>query len=316
MSAQFPGSPDSQSRLNLPWAEDEPTSPPSETLEPFPMQGTTAPRYDLPHLSAWRPTDIMRVLGWYFLRPAWITAYYNAGREAEVQSVAGWVTSTLLWLPLALPALGLTLRTIPSVEGEQFIWVLLALFLLWALCGWLAGHNSATVALMISSAAWIILTPIYMGMAGFRVGLIVAILFLALAGVAAGVAAVGSNRASIHLALGATFVVTVAALFRTYTFIAPIINAYVAGFVLGSIGGPILIAMAVIAAGLLALGGTYAIPYFASQIMSFVVEAVLEDGLESGLNMLGAIVLAGVVAAVMALAWISFGGGWRVVQML
>jgi hypothetical protein len=50
--------------------------------------------------------------------------------------------------------------------------------------------------------------------------------------------------------------------------------------------------------------------------MSFMVEAVLEDGFESGINMLGAIVLAGVVAAIMILAWISFGGGWQIIQLL
>jgi hypothetical protein len=157
-----------------------------------------------------------------------------------------------------------------------------------------------------------------MGTVGYPVAISMGVIFLGMAGVAAGIMGVESKKASTHLALGATYVVTVAAVFRTFTWIAPIVNDYVKDFILGDVGGPILIGIAVGIAGLLALGITYMIPYIGNYLVSFIVEAIAESGSseDTGIEMLGMAVLALSILGLLFLAWVSFLGGYQYLWLL
>jgi hypothetical protein len=125
------------------------------------------------------------------------------------------------------------------------------------------------------------------------------------------VARVEAHKAAVRVALGATYVVVVGATFRTYLWITPLINQYVAGFPTGDVGGPILIAMAISFVGLLSMGVTYTLPFIGTYLVSFVVEAIIEGGDEAGAPILGTALLAILTALVAVLAWISFLGGWQ-----
>ena len=305
---------ESLSGIARPWADDAPVHRPSarSAIDSTPAIASTA---ILPHLTPLNPFDQLKVLGWFFLRPAAIKLYYADGRNTEVQRVAGWVASTIMWLVLALPALGFATGKLPTPVGGG-VWMLGVVFVLWAVCGWLMAFEHTQHALMLASAAWLVLIPGIMSAAGNRSGAVIALIFMLLAGFAAAVAGIESKRGAIHLALGATFVALIASVFKTFLFIAPIINAYTRGFILASVGAPILIAMVVIAAGLLTIGITFVIPYLGSYWASFTVEAVLEDNLVTGVGPLGAAALTWMITCYMILAWISFAGGWQVLNRL
>jgi hypothetical protein len=151
---------------------------------------------------------------------------------------------------------------------------------------------------------------------GIRSGALSGLIFLLLAGYAAGIAGLNASRSAAHLALGATYVTTVAAVYKMYVFITPIVENYVAGFILGPVGGPVLIMLAVVLTGLFTLGMSYAIPYLGTYFVSFGVEAVLEDNLTTGFSPLGAAALTGMIACFIVLTWLCFSGGWQFIQRL
>ncbi len=278
-------------------AETAPGGPPAEHL--------------LPPLSPLNPLDHAAVLYWFFMRPARLSLYHRAGQGDQVMRVAGWLTSTLLWLPLLLPALAMAAGPIPTAEGRSFYFIVAALAALWAVGGWLLTHDAAPAALMLASAASMGVVLLTLSAAGLSTGILVGLGFLVQAGVAAALAGQEANAAAKHLALGATFVVGSGVTYRTFVFIAPLVNAYVEDFILGSVGGPFLILFAVAGAGLLAIGVTYVIPFIAGYLASFVVEAALEEGLTTGIALLGATTLAGILVLNALLAWVTLLGGWR-----
>ena len=60
----------------------------------------------------------------------------RSGRADQVESILGWLASSILWIGLALPELGLLIRTIPS-PGLPMLWMLAVIVLMWGICGWL-----------------------------------------------------------------------------------------------------------------------------------------------------------------------------------
>lgn len=314
--------------ISLPWAEEPESELPVEAFGPARRPSldegpyadvAVAPPAPAPRdpglrvLSAANPLDHLRVLVWFFMAQPRLTAYSRAGQWRVVKPVLAWLSSTVLWLPLAMPVLGLTIGTLPAAEsGLGLVWMSILVGLLWALGGWLAFHNLAQIGLMIASAIAILPVVLLWGTVGWPTMLLVALLFLAMGGVSAGLAQVEARQAAIHLALGATYVTTVAAAFRTFTWIRPVVLAYVRDFVLGSVGGPVLIGLAVFFAAMLTLGVTYVVPYIGNYLISFMVQAIAEGGREaSGLEMLGMAVLVLMALSVAILGWVCFLGGYN-----
>jgi hypothetical protein len=311
--------------IALPWADDQPAA--SDDVfrwrgpidEEIGFEAPPAPsRWALPALSAANPLDHLRVFVWFFIGQRMLVAYNRAGQWWMVKPVLAWLASTVLWLPLLMPTLGLTIGTLPAAEsGLRLSWLPVLLVLMWALGGWLAFNRSA-VSLLLASAFAILLFVLLMGTVGYPTAISMGVTFLGMAGVAAGIMGIEAKKASTHLALGAAYVVTVAAVFRTFIWIAPIVNDYVRGFILGSVGGPILIGLAVGGTGLFALGAAYVIPYIGNYLVSFIVEAIAESGSaeETGIEMLGMGVLALSVLSMLFLAWVSFLGGYQYLWLL
>lgn len=278
-------------------------------------RASAAEGFEAPFLSARNPLDQLRVLWWFFIQPYKVRGYISVGFAREIEPVLGWLASGLLWLPLAIPSLGVALGTMPS-DGLVSVWMIALIIPMWLLCGWMMSNHAGSAALMLASAVWIVYVPMFINYVGFRSGVLIAFVFLLLAGFAAGINGIGADRASKHLALGATFVTTIAAVYKMYTFIAPIVWAYVDGFILGDTGGPILILMAVFFAGIMALGLTYVIPFVGTYFVSFAVEAVIEENLGGGANPLGAFALGIMMLLYALLIWVSFAGGWQVINTL
>lgn len=305
----------------LPWEDDEPAPTPrpiavKSTLQPA-ASGPAKRSVDLPHLSPLNPFAGLQVLVWFFLRPVVLKLYAHEGRAVELQHVTGWLASTILWLPLAIPVAAFVFGSVPSAwQGRDIAWMLAVIILLWAVCGWLTVHDHTQFALILAAAIWVMITPLLLAQMGIRSGALIGLIFLLMAGYAAGIAGLNANRSAAHLALGATYVTTVAAVYKMYIFITPIVENYVEGFILGPVGGPILIMLAVLGTGLFTLGMSYAIPYLGTYFVSFGVEAVLEDNLTTGFSPLGAAALTGMIACFIVLAWLCFAGGWQFVQGL
>jgi hypothetical protein len=305
----------------LPWDDDEP----APALHPIAMKSTAASApsvsarqiVDLPHLSPLNPFAGVQVLIWFFLRPVVLKLYAHEGRSDELQRVTGWLASTILWLPLAIPVAAFIFGSLPSPwEGHDIAWMLAVILILWAVSGWLAVHDHTQFALILAAAVWVMIMPLFLAQFGIRSGGLIGLIFLLMAGYAAGIAGLNASRSAAHLALGATYVTTVAAVYKMYVFITPIVENYVAGFILGPVGGPILIMLAVLGTGLFTLGMSYVIPYLGTYFVSFGVEAVLEDNLTTGFSPLGAAALTGMIACFIVLAWLCFAGGWQFVQRL
>src|SRR5574341_1273805 len=142
--------------IALPWAEDQAAAyddaVPRRRLigeevvvEPPPAP----PRPALPILSAANPLDHFRVFVWFFIAQRMLVAYNRAGQWRMVKPVLAWLATTVLWLPLLMPALGLTIGTLPAAEsGLSLSWMPVLLILMWALGGWLALNRSAISLLL------------------------------------------------------------------------------------------------------------------------------------------------------------------------
>lgn len=316
-------SPLAERGVTLPWSSDE--------VQPPQVEEYSRPRWQPPRdapapspepvewdrmlrtLSPLNPLDYVRLLSWYLLSPAKLRPYALAGRMERVMPVAMWLAASMLWLPLGIPALGLVIGTLPAAESALALApVLLGVLLAWALSGWMMLHNAAPVALLLSSALGVMLVTFVMGSAGVLAGVLIGMLFLIVAGIAGGIAGVEATKAAANLAVGSAYVIVVAAVLRTFIWIAPVVTDYVRGFILGDVGGPVLIGLAVLMAGLMAAGLSSVIPYIGSYIVSFIVEAIVESGVESGgTQILGMLVLGMLATAYLLIAWISFFGGWQ-----
>ncbi len=74
------------------------------------------PQPDFRPLTPWNPIDQFRLLWWLCIQPAQYTSYRAHVGEAEMRKVSAWLVSTLIWLPLFIRALGISLELTRTIE--------------------------------------------------------------------------------------------------------------------------------------------------------------------------------------------------------
>ncbi|HET91756.1 MAG TPA: hypothetical protein ENN99_13615 [Chloroflexi bacterium] len=103
----------------------------------------TSPR----RLSSRNPLDHLRLLWWMLAAPQQLQAYRDAFEEQDERHVGRWLTSTLIWLPLAIPTLALALEIWPhtprTLSPTFYVGSLVGLGLAWMFTGWLGTVDVA-----------------------------------------------------------------------------------------------------------------------------------------------------------------------------
>lgn len=154
-----------------------PSAPPvPENENPAKESLPAAPR----QLTAWNPLDYLRLLWWMLIMPKKLKAHRDAYGEKAERPVGNWLASTLIWLPLGMPALAVALGLLPL--KPDYVWlanrswgVVVALGIAWcveAVFGVLINvddNNAFSVGYFFVSAVVVVIivaTGIVDGMAG------------------------------------------------------------------------------------------------------------------------------------------------------
>jgi hypothetical protein len=229
----------------------------------------------------------------------WLQPYPEAVVGLVKRRGGDWLVSTLVWLPLFIPALAIGTQTLSCTDyvpsPRIYLWISLGLGLAWILTGWL-GRTEGRVAIDLAAViAWglaiIVACSVVGGLAldvvtgkvqGLLGSVVVVVTFVAAGSAASGVAsAVADDMASAVAAAVATAMTFVVALVVVFVvavgLVCGVASIVVAGVVCGVLGG--------------------------------VVCSVVGGVARSTSTALGTSLLAHVF-----LIWFSFLDGWRVFQ--
>jgi hypothetical protein len=177
-------------------------------------------------LSPWNPLDHLCLLGWIFLAPDRLVAYRERAGEEAVKRVGKWLTSTLIWLPLLIPTLALSLDALP-ISRPGWGWLLGAgLVLGWALTGWLGARNDLVAFGAMVVVAFVV-ALVVIGAFGEMVSDVGGAAFVVAAIVAGGVAFDAAGVVAFAVACIAAFVM------------ADVVAGSVAGVLAGLVAAPV-----------------------------------------------------------------------------
>lgn len=260
------------------------------------------PRQLLPR----NPLDHARLLWWILVTPQQLKAYRETFGPQDERRVGKWLASTLIWLPLAIPALALGLDILPrgadAFPAGFYLGCLLGLILAWALTGWLGNVG---IADSVADVA-----PV--GTAGVvALGTVLAVVFSVAIGTAIGV----TNALVEHTAFAVTACVCIA---ESVAFV--VADVVTQGADTGSLGGlEGFVALGV--AGFAGLGATKGV---ADLVVNLVLVGIaiktafsMGEGVQASLKIghpfwTTRAALSTLVLVHVFLVWFSFLGGWRV----
>jgi len=92
-------------------------------------------------ISIVNPLDHLRLLWWILVMPQQLKNYRAIYGEQDQKRVGKWLVSTLIWLPLLIPTLGLGLELLPSraLSADAYLLISVGLAVSWLLTGLLGG---------------------------------------------------------------------------------------------------------------------------------------------------------------------------------
>lgn len=267
-------------------------------------------------LKPWNPIDHARLLWWFFAEPGELRAYRKRVGKGGVQDVGAWVSSTLIWLPILVLMLAISLGTLP-VEGDFVpLWLMAAgLIAGWGITG-LLGVRTREIETEwrmslgdVFPAAFIIVFGVAFGVAfgtAFVTGLDVA-----------GVIAFGSTFGARNIVImvllfgitfGIAFIVADSIAFGGIFVVAPVIGL-VAGLigVLGISFVGVFFSMFIVVFGM-AFVIAFVIAFAFASLIADKIERQHNSKLERVLRLAGLIAL---LAAHSALIWLILLDGWR-----
>jgi tetratricopeptide (TPR) repeat protein len=134
------------------------------------VTGVDVVKLQIRSLSLRNPLDHMRLLWWVLAAPRKLNAHREVLGKGHERTVGEWLVSTLIWLPLFIPALALGLGRLPRVEMTHLpavhLWLPAAVVLVWSLTGWLCRLNSGDVVAMAVAAAFVVTVFVVSSVAG------------------------------------------------------------------------------------------------------------------------------------------------------
>jgi hypothetical protein len=262
-------------------------------------------RTQLRRLSPEDPLDHLRLLWWVLVMPQRLKAHRDTFGEKDERRVGKWLTSTLIWLPLGIPTLALSMGVLPrsadAFPAGFYLGCLSGLVLAWTLTRWLGNIDLADSVADVA--------PI--GRAGVvALGVVLAIVFGTVLGVSVGV----TDALVKHAAFAVVVCVCIA---EGVAFV--VADVVAGGMDRGTLGG----LESFVALGVAGFVGISAAEGVADLVVNLVVVGVtikaalgvresVQESLKAGhpegisRTIFGALVLAHVF-----LLYLSFLGGWR-----
>lgn len=280
------------------------------------MGNTASASSDLRKLNPLNPLDHVRLLWWFFLKPAPLREYRRRlGRQA-VQEVGAWLTSTLIWLPIGVLLLAIQMGAMPVLTQTFPLWGLAAAVLLgWLITGLMGSHEPNLEAEWrvafgeVFTAAFVMVFGISFGIAfgtAFVVGLDMA--DIVAFGEVFGKGNIVALVAIFGVAFGMAFVVADNVAFGGIFVVSPVIAAMAAligVFGIGFVG--VFFAMFIIIFGL-AFIAAFVTAFVIVQLIANRIERRTNSLLERALRITGLVML---ISAHAALIWLTLLGGWK-----
>jgi hypothetical protein len=174
------------------------------------LEGNTVKKYAdeakkrrLLSLSLFNPFDHLRLLWWTLVMPQQLIAHREIYGDEEQKRVGKWLVSTLIWLPLLMPTLGLGLELLPhsskAWSADTYLLWSGGVFVCWLLTGLLGGiDNDAAVGVAVG---------VVVGVAGSVAFVVAFVVAVVVAAVVAGGVAVGVAGVAVVVAVGVAVVV-------------------------------------------------------------------------------------------------------------
>ncbi|TGO02666.1 hypothetical protein PN36_21110 [Candidatus Thiomargarita nelsonii] len=248
-------------------------------------------------LSLFNPLDHLRLLWWTLVMPQQLIAHREICGDKEQKRVGKWLVSTLIWLPLLMPILGLGLGLLPhsskALSVDTYLLLSAGVFVCWLLIGWLGN-------IYIDENDWdrdVILVGILVVTVGVAVGVNIGVEL----GVAGSLACYVAWCVALLVA-GSLVCGVVCCVELGVAGVIMLVGVMVA--VVVGITGVVLGVMAGFLAGMVAFGVMFVVEVG----MTFVVEKSLNTGTPSWIARLAFLLL---IAAHLFLILYSFLGGWR-----
>ncbi len=112
----------------------------------------------LPSLSSFNPLDYLRLLWWILVMPQQLKIHREYCGEEEQKRVGKWLVSTLIWLPLLIPLLGLGLELLPhsskAWSADTYLILSAVVFVCWLLTGLLGDVENETASYVAIGVAY------------------------------------------------------------------------------------------------------------------------------------------------------------------
>jgi len=120
-------------------------------------------------LSPFNPLDHLRLLWWTLVMPQYLKGYRDSFGEKDVKRVGKWLVSTLVWLPLWMPALAFGLEWLPATvkawSPDVYLWISVALGGVWLLSGWFGDVDEDWVGSVAICVAFVVAGGVAVGVA-------------------------------------------------------------------------------------------------------------------------------------------------------
>lgn len=270
-------------------------------------------------LHTWNPADHARLLWWVFFAPDELTRYRARLGPDSTKGIGTWLASTLLWLPLLIPIIAVSLGTIPVQDDLVPMWIIIAGMVLgWMITAWAGGleyppaEGWKTAFGPVFEGAFLIVFGVAFGIA-FGMAFISGLDLMEIISVSAvfGDQGLFLMVAAFGAAFGISYIIADKVAFGGAFIIAPMIAMCITGFIafgLGFVGAFVAIFLT-----------TFGIAFVGSFIVAFVFASLIvkrlerrpNSLLERGLRVSG---LGLLIAAHTALVWVCLLGGWRLLS--
>ncbi|MCK5717501.1 MAG: hypothetical protein KAH77_08430, partial [Thiomargarita sp.] len=151
-------------------------------------------------LFLFNPLDHLRLLWWSLVMPQHLKAYKA---DHDIERIGKWLVSTLIWLPLLMPTLGLGFELLPhsntALSANVYLIMCAGLGICWLLTGWLGDNDENLVVVLAVGLAVLLAVGLAVSLAG---GLAVVLAVLLAGGLAVGQACGLAFGLAVSLAFG------------------------------------------------------------------------------------------------------------------
>jgi serine/threonine protein kinase len=253
-------------------------------------------------LSFFNPLHHLRLLWWILVMPQRFKAYRAICGDEELKRVCSWLVSTLVWLPLLMPILGLGLELLPhsskAWSAETYLLLSAGVFVCWLLTGWLGSIESIAYGCDTGGAGCIAFVVVFVVV--FVVAFVVAFVGFGVSMERAGLLFLWAICVTVGVTVGVGVTINKSGV--AFGVVFGVAFGVVFGVAFGGVAGGIQHNVGKVVIGF--------IMSFVVGYVAFVVAKVVEESLKTGTWFARFLFLL-LIAAHLFLIGYCFLGGWR-----